>query len=144
MLVKQILKQKPKMGVLSLPSSAKVTEALEVMSVKRIGTVVVSDDGLRADGILSERDIVRTLGKNGAGCLTAPVAALMTPDPVTCTPETSGEEVLRIMTERRFRHIPVVENKEMIGLISIGDVVKARIDELAMEKDALEGMIRGL
>jgi CBS domain-containing protein len=94
-------------------------------------------------GILSERDIVRELGRRGVGILAEPVDALMTAKIVACTRNESTDEVLGRMTDGRFRHMPVMEGDEMIGLISIGDVVKARLMELAAEKDALEGMIKG-
>lgn len=144
MIVQEILKSKEGHdGVLSLKPEAKVSEAAAIMADQRIGTIVVSAGGDVPDGILSERDIVRALGRSGAGCMDQPVTALMTANPVTCTPQDGGEAVLRTMTERRFRHMPVIEDGRMIGLISIGDAVKARLAELAMERDALEGMIRG-
>lgn len=94
-------------------------------------------------GILSERDIVRELGRKGAGCLTMVVAEVMTARLVTCTRDDSAHDVMVRMTDGRFRHMPVMDGAEMVGLISIGDVVKARLGELAMEKEALEGMIMG-
>ncbi len=143
MIVQQILKGKDTSGVLYLKPDAAVSEAAKVMSDKRIGTMVVSTNGKTADGILSERDIVREIGIRGVGCIDDKVSDLMTPNPITCTPNESADRVLEIMTEGRFRHLPVMENDEMIGLISIGDVVKARLAELSMEKDALQGMIMG-
>ncbi len=143
MLVNQILKSKGRDGVLSLKPSDAVTDALKVMSEERIGTIVVSVDGKQASGILSERDIVRELGRRGNACLLETVGDLMTKDPVTCTGHDSAEWVLQTMTDGRFRHLPVMEDGAMVGLISIGDVVKARLAELSMEKDALEGMIMG-
>lgn len=144
MIVYQILKSKPVGGVITLQSDAPVSQAAAIMSEKRIGTVVISDDsGATPAGILSERDIVSALGKAGSGCLTQSVAALMTRKLVTCAPSDSSDAVLGKMTEGRFRHMPVIEDGKMIGLISIGDVVKARLSELAMERDALEGMVMG-
>lgn len=143
MLVRQILNDKDMQGVLSLDRSAKVSEAVKIMSSKRIGTMVISDAGDRPDGILSERDVVRELGKRGTECLDDTVGSMMTANPVTCTPEDSSETVLQMMTDGRFRHLPVLEDGRMIGLISIGDVVKGRLAQLAMERDALEGMIMG-
>jgi CBS domain-containing protein len=122
---------------------ATVSDAAEMLSARRIGAVIVSKDGKRPEGILSERDIVRELGKRGMNCLPDPVSALMTEKLVTCTVNDSAESVLISMTEGRFRHMPVMQGDEMIGIISIGDVVKARLSELAMERDALEGMIMG-
>ena len=143
MIVGQILKSKADMGVVAVKPTDTVTAAVALLSQNRIGTVVVSADGQRLDGILSERDIVRELGKRGTGCLSASVSEIMTAKLTTCTTADSADMVLQMMTEGRFRHLPVMENGKMIGLISIGDVVKARLAELSMEKDALEGMIMG-
>lgn len=143
MIVSQMIKSKAQSTVISVQPSAKVTEAAALLSQHRIGAVVVSEDGKALAGIISERDIVRELGKRGTGCLTDPVSALMTRDLTTCSPANTALEVLEIMTEGRFRHLPVMENGQMIGLISIGDAVKGRLAQLAMEKDALEGMIMG-
>lgn len=143
MLVHQILKSKDGEGVITIAPGTKVSDAAQLLSSKRIGTVVVSSDGKTPEGILSERDIVREIGKRGSGCLDDNVDALMTHDPVTCSRSEDAQSILGKMTEGRFRHLPVVEDGEMVGLISIGDVVKARLQELSMEKEALEGMIMG-
>lgn len=143
MLVSQMLKSKAEMGVISVTPTSTVTEAAKLLSEHRIGTVVVSADGETLDGILSERDIVRELGKRGSGCLLDPVSALMTAKLTTCSPSNSALEVLEMMTTGRFRHLPVVDEGKMIGLISIGDAVKGRLAQLAMEKESLEGMIMG-
>ena len=143
MLVKQILGSKASQEMFWVTPDALVSDAARIMSDNRIGTVVVSTDGKRLAGILSERDIVRQVGKTGAACLDNPVSSLMTAKITTCTGQDSDVEVLQTMTDGRFRHLPVIENDTMIGLISIGDVVKARLSELAMEKNALEGMIMG-
>ena len=144
MIVSQILKSKAVDGVLTLAPDASVAEAAAVMSDRRIGTIVVSDDGGEtAAGILSERDIVRNLGKRGAECLVDTVRSMMTSELITCGPADTSDNVLGKMTEGRFRHMPVIEGGTLIGLISIGDVVKARLAELSMERDALEGMVMG-
>ncbi len=143
MLVQSILKSKATAGVATIRPDAKVSEAAKLLAEKKIGSLVVSTDGATAEGILSERDIVRELAKVGSGCLEKAVEHYMTRDLVTCTGQSSVEEVLTLMTEGRFRHIPVVEAGRMVGLVSIGDVVKAQLTELAMEKNALEGMIMG-
>lgn len=143
MIVQQILKGKPEGAVVTVPPGSTVAEAVEVLSARRIGAVIVSPDGRRVAGILSERDVVRELGKRGPECLGDPVEKLMTAAIVGCTREDSTEIVMQRMTDGRFRHMPVMQGTEMVGLISIGDVVKARLAELAMEKDALEGMIKG-
>lgn len=143
MLVHQILKAKPSQDVVTIAPDASVTDAAELLSSRKIGTVVVSKDGDTADGILSERDIVGELGRRGSGCLSNPVADLMTRNIVTCAPNDTSDSVLKTMTDGRFRHMPVLDAGKMVGLISIGDVVKAQLSELAMEKDALQGMIMG-
>lgn len=143
MIVSQILKSKSDAGVIYLKPSDTVTDAVTLLSDKRIGTVVVSADGTTPDGILSERDIVRELGKRGTTCLNEPVSEMMTTKLTTCDPSHTVMEVLEMMTNGRFRHMPVLQDGKMIGLISIGDAVKGRLSELAMEKDALEGMIMG-
>ena len=143
MLVSQILKTKSVDEIITVKPSLTVSEAARILSDKGIGTVVVSRDGVKAEGILSERDIVREIGARGAGCLTHTVDTLMTSKLVTCGPDDRADDVLRKMTDGRFRHMPVLENGTLRGLISLGDVVKARLMELSMEKDALEGMIMG-
>jgi len=143
MLVQQILKSKAGQGVVTLKPGASVSDAAAMLSEKRIGTVVISADGNTVDGILSERDIVRELGKRGAGCLKDTVDALMTKKLVTCSLSDNSDAILVQMTEGRFRHMPVLDGGRMVGLISIGDVVKAQLSELSMEKEALQGMIMG-
>lgn len=143
MLVQQILKSKSDDGVVTVPPGATVAEAAQVLSSRRIGALIVSPDGKRVHGILSERDIVRELGQKGPSCMANTVESLMTSDIISCALADSSETVLGQMTQGRFRHMPVIESDEMVGLISIGDVVKAQLQKLEMEKDALEGMIKG-
>jgi CBS domain-containing protein len=143
MLVGQILKSKSDDGIVTVEPGTSLAEAARLLATRRIGAVVVSPDGKSAVGILSERDIVRELGQTGAGCMTQNVEAVMTAEIVGCRLSDSSDAVLSAMTEGRFRHMPVIEAGEMVGLISIGDVVKAQLAKLEMEKDALEGMIKG-
>jgi CBS domain-containing protein len=143
MLVQQILKDKSDDGVVTVPPGSSVGDAAKTLSTRKIGAVVVSEDGKQMAGILSERDIVRAIGANGPGCLTDPVQSLMTSKIVSATRDETVDSVLGKMTAGRFRHMPVMEGAQMVGLISIGDVVKAQLAELAMEKEALEGMIKG-
>lgn len=143
MQVHQILRWKDNDDIVTLAPGSSLSEAAEILSVRRIGAVVVSSDGKHVAGILSERDIVRELGKRGAACMIDNVDAVMTTEIVTCKRDDLAEDILRRMTGGRFRHMPVVENGVMVGFISIGDVVKARLSELSMEKEALEGMIKG-
>ncbi len=144
MLVSQILKTKSDQGVVTQPPGTTVAQIAEVLSSRRIGAVVISSNGKTVAGIVSERDIVREIGRHGASCLGQLVDQIMTVRVVTCAKSDRADDVLQKMTDGRFRHIPVVEGGELVGLISIGDVVKARLAELAMENDALEGMIRGV
>tara|TARA_R110002020_G_scaffold95937_3_gene229988 strand:+ start:31937 stop:32371 length:435 start_codon:yes stop_codon:yes gene_type:complete len=143
MLVSHILKSKADDSVVTALPSTTIAQAAQMLSERRIGTLIISRDARNPDGILSERDIVRQLGRAGAACMNEPVSSIMTTKLVTCTRDMRADAVLEQMTEGRFRHMPVVEDGALVGLISLGDVVKARLMELAMEKDALEGMIRG-
>jgi len=143
MLVHQILKDKSAQEVITVRPDLTLSEAAEVLSAKRIGAVIVSEDGATPLGILSERDIVRELGRGGTEALTQRVRDVMTEKLVSTTRDETALDVLAKMTEGRFRHMPVMEGDQMVGLVSIGDVVKGRLSELAMEKDALEGMIMG-
>jgi len=143
MLVHQILKSKSDDAVVTVQPGTPVSEAIKVLAERSIGTVVVSGDGLQAQGILSERDVVKALAKRGGTVLTDPVDTYMTSKLETCSRNEAADSVLQRMTNGRFRHMPVIEDGHMVGLITLGDVVKARLTELAMEKDALEGMIMG-
>lgn len=143
MLVSQILKSKPEGAVITVPPGTTVAKAVEILSSRRVGALVVSPDGKRVAGILSERDVVRELGRRGPACLGDLVETMMTAKIVGCTLHDRVNGLMERMTEGRFRHMPVMEGDQMVGLVSIGDVVKARVSELKMEKDALEGMIKG-
>jgi len=143
MLVSQILKSKPDEGVITVPPGTTVASAVETLSSRRIGALIVSPDGRRVAGILSERDVVRELGRRGPSCLVETVDSIMTAKIITCGGHDRTDDVLHKMTDGRFRHMPVMEGDQMVGLISIGDVVKARLMELSADKDALEGMIKG-
>jgi CBS domain-containing protein len=142
MLVSQILKQKSP-GVFTATPTNTVAQLTSMLAEKKIGSVVVSRDGKTVDGIVSERDVVRALGQKGTGVLADPISSIMTVKVVTCSPNDKADTVLQLMTDGRFRHLPVLVDGTLTGLISIGDVVKARLSELSMEKDALEGMIKG-
>ncbi len=143
MLVQQILKSKADDGVVTVPPGTTIAQVVELLSARRIGAVVISRDGKEAEGIISERDVVRELGRRGPACLAERVETAMTARIVSCRRGDTTREVLTWMTEGRFRHMPVIEEGEMVGMISIGDVVKARLAELVTEREALEGMIRG-
>ncbi len=143
MLVKSILNSKDVAEVITISPDASIADAAKLLSEHGIGTVVVSSDKKTALGILSERDIVRQLAKVGSVCMEHKVEDYMTKKLVTCVQDSKVEDALKKMTEGRFRHMPVIENGVLIGIISLGDVVKAQLAEVAMEKTALEGMIMG-
>ncbi|WP_224823517.1 CBS domain-containing protein [Cognatishimia sp. MH4019] len=143
MTVQRILKSKATDDVITITPEVSVADAAGVLSNKRIGSLVVTADGKIPLGILSERDIVRELGKRGPTCMNDKVEDMMTKKVQTCEKSERADDVLARMTEGRFRHMPVMENGEMVGLITLGDVVKARLSELSMEKEALTGMIMG-
>lgn len=143
MQVSQILKAKPAGGVFTVSPELTVADVAKLLSSKKIGAVIVSASGKTADGILSERDIVRELGRRGPTCMQDKAKDIMTANPIGCSTGDSSDDVFSKMSEGRFRHLPVIEGGEMIGLISIGDVVKAQLSEMEMEKRALEGMIMG-
>ncbi|HEX6917814.1 MAG TPA: CBS domain-containing protein [Phycicoccus sp.] len=128
--------------VVTVRSDATVTELLELLAQHKIGAVVVSDDGTGVHGIVSERDIVRHLQTDGAALLQAPVAQIMTAEVHTCSLEDHIEELAEAMTERRIRHVPVVADGRLHAIVSIGDVVKNRIDALQAERDQLRDYIQ--
>ena len=129
--------------VVTVPPDTKVRRLLDVLAEHGIGAVVVSADGTSVGGIVSERDIVRAFAKRGAAVMSEPVTEIYTADVHTITPDISLDEVLRMMTERRIRHAPVVVDGTLRGIVSIGDVVKNRIDELETERAALTDYITG-
>lgn len=146
MLVTQMLKVKNQTAgsIVSVVPTATIADACALLSAHRIGAIVVSGDGSTPDGILSERDIVRELGRRGPAVLEVPVSELMTRKVETCMPADDAMVVLDRMTRGRFRHLPVVDEAgRMIGIVSIGDAVSGRLAELAAEKEALTGMIMG-
>lgn len=145
MIVKQILAMKsgPE-EIVTIRPHMTVGDAARLLSEKRIGAVVVSSDGGTPEGILSERDIVRELGRSGAGVLNRKASELMTSRVMTCTCADHVRDVLQRMTEGRFRHLPVVgDDGRMIGVVSIGDAVAARLQQLSADRDALQGMVMG-
>ena len=141
MFADQILDEKGRQVATVAPTDT-VADALSVLAEHNIGAVVVSADGEAVDGILSERDIVRRLAADGADALHLQVSELMQAQVATIDGRTHTERIMGVMTEGRFRHLPVVEGGRLCGIISIGDVVKVRISELATEKDQLVGYIR--
>jgi len=120
-----------------------VTVLLDRLAEHRIGALVVSSDGTTVEGIVSERDVVRRLQRDGVATLTLQVQEIMTREVHTCRPGDGIEDLMRVMTERRIRHVPVVVDGRLKGIVSIGDVVKHRIDELQVERDQLTAYITG-
>jgi CBS domain-containing protein len=141
MIVRNIIDSKALHQIHSIKPTDTVRTATELLATHRIGAVIVSSDGAMVDGILSERDIVRALGTKGAAILDMQAQDLMTAEVIGCRPEDSALSVLERMTDGRFRHMPVIEESRMIAVISIGDVVKARITEVQSENAALTDMI---
>jgi CBS domain-containing protein len=128
-------------GVVTVGSGASVTDVVGLLSDHRIGAAVVSDDGKHIAGIVSERDIVQALATTGIDAMIQPVAAIMTTDVVTAAPDTTIAELMATMTDRRVRHVPVTVDGELCGIVSIGDVVKDRIQALELEAKALQDYI---
>lgn len=124
-------------AVATISGSATAVDLVALLAERRIGAAVVTVDGVHIDGIVSERDVARGLHAHGAALLTMPVADLMTTDVLTCVPDDRVEDIARVMTERRVRHLPVVVDGALSGIVSIGDIVKRRIDELESETDHL-------
>lgn len=122
---------------------ARISDVVEVLAMRRIGAVVVVDKAEQLLGIVSERDIVRCLAANGNQTLDMTAGQLMTRTVQVASPATTVEEAMRLMTAGRFRHLPVVEGGALIGLISIGDVVKARIMQQDTEVDSLRAYVAG-
>ena len=141
MQIAQLLRRKGP-DVATVAPDRSVREALAMLAEHGIGALVVSAGGDAVDGIVSERDVVRALHASGPGVLDGPVSALMTADVHTCVPGASVHDLARTMTDHRVRHVPVVEDGRLLGIVSIGDVVKARLDELEDERAHLVDYIQ--
>ena len=142
MVIAGILKSKGGTVQSVLPQAA-VSEVLQMLATHRIGAVLVVDGEGALKGILSERDIVRSLAKDGAGTLDRLASDLMTADVTTATPQTTVAAAMELMTTGRFRHVPVLDNGRLVGLVSIGDVVKAKIAGAEHEVDSLRAYVAG-
>jgi CBS domain-containing protein len=140
MTVKAILSRKGR-DVVTIAPTANLSEAVALLADKRIGAVIVTGADDRVAGILSERDIVRALGERGAAALGDNIAAVMTRKVTTCTEADTIAAIMERMTTGKFRHMPVVEQGRLAGVISIGDVVKFRVEEIERETDALREYI---
>lgn len=142
MTVALILKHKSPVVTAVAPQHT-VAEVAAVLTLKRIGAVLVQDTAGQVLGILSERDVVHALARHGAAALEMSAAQLMTTDLRTASPGTTVAEAMSMMTEGRFRHLPVIESGRLVGMISIGDVVKARLSQQAHEVENLMAYVAG-
>jgi CBS domain-containing protein len=140
MQVAEILRRKGN-DVATVAPADTVGTAVEVLRDRGVGALVVTADGTAIDGIISERDIVRALGKSTAELLSRPTSDIMTAEVFTCSPEDRVEHLMSMMTEKRIRHLPVEVEGALKGIISIGDVVKSRLNELEQEARAIEDYI---
>ncbi|CAN5198695.1 CBS domain-containing protein [soil metagenome] len=140
MRISDVLRRKGS-AVATIAPQDTVGNLLAALAERLVGALVVSADGRTIDGIVSERDIVRRLHEQGAGLLDQPVSSIMTAEVHTCAPEDGLEDLMRAMTERRIRHIPVLRDGELVGIVSIGDVVKHRMEELETERAQLRDYI---
>lgn len=143
MTVRRILDSKSLHSVETISPQETLKAAVALLTAKKIGALIVGDGEEGVAGIISERDIIARLAAEGPSCLSSAVATAMTKTVETCELQDTAVSILHRMTDGRFRHMPVMEDGALIGVISIGDVVKARIAEMEMEHQAMEGMIKG-
>ena len=140
MRIAEILQAKPDMNVVTISPDAGVRELLALLAEHNVGALIVSADGESLDGIVSERDVVRHLHHDGT-VINNTVGAIMTTEVETCEPDVLLDDLMKVMTERRIRHVPVVETGNLVGIVSIGDIVKHRIDQLQFERDQLDSYV---
>ena len=140
--VETILRTKGR-AVTTIRPGETVGAAIEMLVSRNIGALVASEDSEKVEGIISERDIVNALARHGAGLLSLTVAQVMTRPVVTCDPAESVGELMAEMTNRRIRHLPVVQDGRICGIVSIGDLVKNRLDEIEYEASSLRSFIAG-
>ena len=140
MFVSDILSQKGGQ-VFTVTPGTSVAQVSQQLSTRRVGSVLVLDEQGAVIGIVSERDLVRALASHGAKAMELEARDVMTREVVSCDPDDSIDQVMEVMTRGRFRHVPVVRHGELLGLVSIGDVVKARLEEIRHETEALKAYI---
>lgn len=140
MRISDVLRGKPVDGVITINPQASVRELVALLVEHNVGALIVSSDGTTLAGIVSERDVVRHL-HGDALVLDGPVSAIMTSEVKSCDQQATLEELMQVMTEHRIRHVPVVEDDTLIGIVSIGDVVKNRMAELEFERDQLDSYV---
>ncbi len=140
MTVEHILKDKGR-NVVTMQPHQTLADAAKILSERRIGSVLVADEAQPVRGILSERDIVRAIAAEGSAALDRPVSHYMTAEVVTCTTQSAIPEVMELMTRGKFRHVPVVEEGQLRGIVSIGDIVNHRLAEIETEHQAMRDYI---
>jgi CBS domain-containing protein len=140
MRISEVLQAKASHEVITISPDAGVRELIAMLDEKNVGALIVSSDGTTLEGIVSERDVVRHLHRDGT-VINNTVSAIMTTTVETCDEDTHVDELMKIMTDRRVRHVPVVRGDVLIGVISIGDVVKHRIGQLEFERDQLDSYV---
>jgi CBS domain-containing protein len=140
MKIAEVLKAKPEGGVITITPDAGVRELIALLAEHNVGALIVSADGETVDGIVSERDVVRHLHHDGT-VINNTVGAIMTGDVETCAPSDTLDDLMEVMTRRRFRHVPVVKDDKLVGIVSIGDVVKHKLSQLQFERDQLDSYV---
>lgn len=128
-------------AVISLAPDRTLAETARLLTEKRIGAILVSNDGVAIAGVISERDIIRAVARDGAAALDKAIADVMTREVVTCRPDDTIEEVMKVMTVKRIRHLPVVDGDKIAGIVTIGDVVKSRLEETEAETQVLRDYV---
>jgi CBS domain-containing protein len=140
MRIADVLQAKSSREVVTISPDAGVRELISLLAEYNVGALIVSSDGATVEGIVSERDVVRHLHHDGT-VVNNTVSAIMTEVVETCDEDTQLDDLMKMMTERRVRHVPVVRDGRLVGIISIGDVVKHRIDQLEFERDQLDSYV---
>ena len=140
MRIREVLGSKARQDIVTITPDAGVRDLLAELAEHNVGALIVSTDGSTVEGIVSERDVVRHLHHDGT-VINNTVGAIMTTDVETCDTDTLLDELMKVMTERRIRHVPVVDDGRLVGIVSIGDVVKHRIDQLQFERDQLDNYV---
>jgi CBS domain-containing protein len=138
--VATVLKTKGRAVTTARPDST-MKDIAEKLATKKIGAIVIVGDGGRVGGIISERDVVRVIAERGAAVLALPVSEIMTRNVITCEESSTLDQLMELMTQGRFRHVPVVEGGALVGLISIGDVVKYHLADMALEVTAMKNYL---
>lgn len=140
MRISEVLSAKPSQEIVTISPDAGVRELIAMLDENNVGALIVSSDGTTLEGIVSERDVVRHLHRDGT-VINNTVRAIMTTEVATCAEDDLVDQLMKTMTDRRIRHVPVVRESRLVGIISIGDVVKHRIDQLEFERDQLDSYV---